>query len=402
MDFKNASKSALIAGGLFGLMALNTLINLFRYFNFFNLLWMISYVAVAVMLILGKRDVFAVGAFGAMTVNSLLSVLRFFSLPNLIGFLPNLTILLVMIVMLTDLVPDQKTNVAKLWFVPAALAVVSMMFSVLIGLFNGYFPVTIWTLIRIAALLLAGLWAVAPNAGFQDAVNMVGVSGSAANVNTAAYAGGSSAQASAYSTEPAYQNRNDAYCSMAKHILLLLFTFGIWMYIWIYRITGYLNSVEGEPRRNPTNQLLLCMFVPFYYIYWIYQSAQRIDKLSVSRGQSGDMATLCLILALFVGILPPILMQDKINNLVKMDAMKAVYGQAAQEPQYQAPRQIPQAVPAAPQTAEAPKPAAAPQPAVASNAAAVAEELKVYKELMDAGLLTAEEFEAKKRQLLNL
>jgi hypothetical protein len=393
MDFKNASKSALIAGGLFGLMALNMLGPLFRYFNFFNLLWMISYAAVAVMLILGKRDMFSVAAFGAMAANSLLSVLRYFSLANLIGFLPNLTILLVVVVALTDLVPDQKANAAKLWFVPAALAVVSMMFSLLMGIINGYFPVTIWTLIRIAALLLSGLWAVAPNAGFQDAMNLVGMSASAGNGEASAY----QASAPVYNADPAVQTYGDAYCSMAKHILLLLFTCGIWLYIWIYRITEYLNRVEGEPRRNPTNQLLLCLFVPFYYIYWIYQSAQRIDKLSISKGQSGDMATLCLIMALFVGILPPILMQDKINNLVKMDAVMTTAGQAHQEPQHPAPRQIPQETQR--QEAQAP---AAPKTAAAPNAAALAEELKIYKELVDAGILTAEEFEAKKRQLLNL
>ena len=220
--------------------------------------------------------------------------------------------------------------------------------------------------------------------------------------------GGPARQTPVYRTGAAHKNPNDVYCSLGKHIVLLLVTFGIWLYIWIYRITEYLNCVAGEPKRNPTNQLLLCLFVPFYYIYWIYQSALRIDKLSVSRGKSGDMAIMCLILALFVGILPPILMQDKINDLVQKAPVKAVYGQVAQVPQYQAPQyqtssqiQTPVATPVfRPQ--EAPRPVVFQQPAAESKAAAIAEELKIYKELVDAGVLTVEEFEAKKRQLLGL
>lgn len=100
------------------------------------------------------------------------------------------------------------------------------------------------------------------------------------------------------------------------HVLLLLFTFGIWHLIWIYRTTRYLNCVEGEPYRNPATKLLLCMLVPFYSIYWVYKSAQRIDKLAKTADVVSDLAVVCLILELFVPLIPPILMQDKINKIV--------------------------------------------------------------------------------------
>ena len=108
----------------------------------------------------------------------------------------------------------------------------------------------------------------------------------------------------------------EAFCGMVKHVLLLIFTFGIWNLIWIYRTTGYLNAVEGEPVRNPVTKLLLCMFVPFYSIYWTYKSAQRIDRLAKLQGISSECATLCLILAIFLPIIAPIIMQDKINGIV--------------------------------------------------------------------------------------
>ena len=117
-----------------------------------------------------------------------------------------------------------------------------------------------------------------------------------------------------------YTNQNtpvsgEIYCGMAKHVLLLLFTFGIWYYIWIYRMTGYTNAAENEEYRDPTKKLLLCLFVPFYIIFWTYKTAQRVDKMAAAKGISSDMATLCLILAIFVPIIPPILLQDKMNNI---------------------------------------------------------------------------------------
>ena len=59
------------------------------------------------------------------------------------------------------------------------------------------------------------------------------------------------------------------------------------------------------------------MFVPFYSIYWTYKSAQRIDKLAASAGVTSDLAVACLILEIFIPLIPPILMQDKINKIVE-------------------------------------------------------------------------------------
>mgnify|MGYP000270368141 FL=1 len=108
-----------------------------------------------------------------------------------------------------------------------------------------------------------------------------------------------------------------AYCDMVKHVLLLVFTFGVWYCIWIYRVTGYLNAAKGEAPRNPLTKLLLCMFVPFYGIYWTYKSAQRIDQLAKIKNITSDCATLCLILAIFIPIVAPLIMQDKMNTITK-------------------------------------------------------------------------------------
>ena len=161
------------------------------------------------------------------------------------------------------------------------------------------------------------------------------------------------------------QPRQDGYIGIVKHVILLLVTFGIWELVWIYRTTDYLNNDTAEPPRNPVTKLLLCMFVPFYYLYWIYVSGKRIDRLSGKRAPS-DMTILCLIVSFFIGLVAPILMQNAINNL---DAPEP-YAYNAYDP-YR------------PNTD-------------------VEAQLRGYKRLLDDGIITPEEYEAKRRQLLGL
>jgi len=162
---------------------------------------------------------------------------------------------------------------------------------------------------------------------------------------------------------------NAGYQDMGSHVLLLIFTFGVWYLIWIHKTTKFLNSVPSHEHRDPTKKLLLCIFVPFYIIYWTYKSALLIDKLAISKGQHSDMSILCTILAIFIGIVPPIIMQNKINELVSTKLIRK--------------RQ--------------PSPTRTHITTV--NAA---DEIKKYKELYDIGAITEEEFNAKKKKLLNL
>lgn len=92
--------------------------------------------------------------------------------------------------------------------------------------------------------------------------------------------------------------------------------------------------------------------------------------MALAKGLQSEMSTLCLILAIFVPIIPPILMQDKLNNIATAGDVKAAPAQKAQ-------------------TAD-------------RTVLGTAEELKNYKELLDSGVITQEEFDAKKKQLLGL
>ena len=158
---------------------------------------------------------------------------------------------------------------------------------------------------------------------------------------------------------------SDGYCNMAKHILLCLFTFGIWIYIWIYRTTRYLNKAPNAPQYTPVNKLLLCMFVPFYTIYWLYKHGQKIDMMYKERNLgNSEIATLCLILGIFFPLAAYIIMQDKINNLCTSGNVRTTSNNSTNKLDI--------------------------------------ELLKQYKELLDSGVITQEEFDAKKKQLLDL
>lgn len=159
---------------------------------------------------------------------------------------------------------------------------------------------------------------------------------------------------------------SDGYIGLGKHIVLCLFTFGIWYWIWIYRTTAYLNRTPNAEQYNPTSKLLLFIFVPFYSIYWYYKHGGRIDTLSHSRNPNqSDMATICLVLGIFIPIVACILMQDRINSLCTATNIANNFSAPQQEE-----KQF--------------------------------ENIKQLKELLDSGIITQEEFEAKKKQLLGL
>ena len=344
-ETKNSSWYSTVAGALFalgGVMELFQWLSVFRFMSFGGhvqkLLWVASYAVLAFALLTKRRDIFLPVGFALAGIACLFS-LDFRSVLLLLG---NWGMAFLAVVFVTDFLPQLREQMKKFWFIPPAVMALATLLS--IGI---WFLAFLRLLVTCAGTFLAAMWIAYPEGLPQQTVSAPTETGST-------------------TATPA----PEVYCGLVKHILLLLFTCGIWLYIWIYRVTGYTNNVEGEENRNPTNKLLLCLFVPFYVIYWM--SAQRLDKMAAAKNIPSDLSTLCLILAIFVPIIPPILMQDKLNAIV-----------------------APTAAPAAP-VAPAPAPAA---PASVSEAA---DDLLKLKELLDAGILTQEEFDAKKKQLLGL
>ena len=381
---KSSAPYAIVAGIIFALDALRSLRALINHYSFFAVLEIIAFAILAFSFITKQKNFLPAAGFGIVSVDCLISFSRVFErlspidkILNILSILGYLLAALICLVNLTDMLPQLKKPLSGLWFVPSILIFCQSLYyfvSILVVALEyfdvGYFSYSLWDLLLgllfVLGDLLALLWATHPD-----------------GLRTAAPASVSYSQPDGTPGQ-APDVMPEAYCGMAKHILLLLFTFGIWPLIWVYRMTRYTNAVKDEPERNPTTKLLLCMFIPFYSIYWTYKTAQRIDKLAAAKSVSSDIATLCLILEFFIPIVPMILMQDKLNSVVTARSVPP------QAPQYSQPQ--------APQYSQ-PQEAAYAQPQTASS---VADELKTYKDLLDSGILTQEEFDAKKKQLLGL
>lgn len=413
-------KYYLVAGITAAIFAVQKLTNMIRWsFSFTNLLLFMVYTALAVLLFLKMRDAYALIP---LAVIALLSIVSFFS-----GFAhgwyevytydffydrsSRFSFLLLLFELMDDAayigllfvaaansfrpMMKYRDKANSLWFVPALLEGARYVLGLIVGLFMlitgrayySYFPMFFWDLLTTAFLLFTAMWFVFPNGMIKRNV----YAGYGAAVN-----------------RPVYEK---AYCGMAKHVLLLLFTFGIWLCIWIYRVTEYLNCVRSEKQRDPAAQLLLCIFIPFYYIYWTYKSAQLVDTLARERNVSSDLSTICLVLAIFVAIIPPILIQDKINSIITASGAagyitndrNAAWNQNQYGAnQYNANRYGANQYNANQYNANrygANQYNADRYSAYENN---TIEALMRYKELLDRGIITQAEFEAKKRQLLGL
>ena len=255
---------------------------------------------------------------------------------NLLCILPDLLSLLAVgaacfavFAMGTNLLEKYRKTAENLWFVPALIEAASILLSII--LYIAFYALNIFNIYWIygwysfssflyGLLYTAGLAAVLLNLKYPECAAQRQAAPSAEANQQGAQDAQSAQYASRSASSAVYTTQNvtrpDGYCSMVKHVLLLIFTFGIWQLIWIYRTTRYLNCVTAEPPRNPTTKLLLCMFVPFYIIYWMYKHAKYIDILAAEKGIPSDIGVLCLVLEFFVPIVPPILMQDKLNTIV--------------------------------------------------------------------------------------
>ena len=412
-ETRKTSSMGLIGGILFAVMAVFRLLDLIQTIQYHNpariilatLLLLAGEALIAVALFLQRRDVLLCAGFGVCALAALLQLFYYSSkLSALLLLLGLVGAALAALALLTDLVPTLRDTARKFWFVPAICAAVNIVFTFftsILYLFDYGFSIAVSVLfngILTYGLLAAGLfcalsWAMNPEG--IPAAPKVSLSkgqpagGAYGGCNNAAYQ--NPGHPNAAPAGASGELEPETYCKLSTHVLLLIFPFGIWYFIWIYRTTRRLNCVADEPPRDPVKKLLLCMFVPFYGIYWIYKSAQRIDKLSAAKGIPSDLSTLCLILAIFVGIIPPILMQDKLNAIVTAGAPAG--GMPFTPPQQ--PQPGPAAAPYQP-VQTPPRPQAAP---VVQDAA---DEIRKYKELLDMGAITPEEFEAKKKQLLGL
>ena len=275
--------------------------------------------------------------YGLFTVTFVLTILR---------ILMYLLAAVICLASLTNLMPMQRAAFRKVWFLPSILSAVVGITEIIRTVYlngryilsygvmeyltsSGVSSVLLLFACTTSLLLFSLLWAANPD-GIPS------------------------------------KSTSKAYCNMALHILLLLFSSGIWYWVWNYRMTRDTNAVRDDAERNPVSKLLLCMFIPFYKIYWTYKTAQRIDKMAWERNIPSSTASLCLIMEFFLPIIPPIVMQDKMNAIATTRGPQpAFYQRPAAQPQAAEAWRSPQDQPYAAQAQQYPQ--AQPQAAQAQQ-----------------------------------
>ncbi len=105
------------------------------------------------------------------------------------------------------------------------------------------------------------------------------------------------------------------YINIAKHIFLSFITLGIWQLVWIYHVTKNLNKVSGVVARTPRNELLLSMFLPFFYPYWLFKTAEYVEAYGQEKGQKIELEILAIAFAFVCPLFATVLIQNKINVL---------------------------------------------------------------------------------------
>ncbi len=289
----------------------------------------------------------------------------------------------------------QKISIAYI-IVPAVLLAVYFLLGIS---YSQTFVYILLTIVEYAAIIIAGVMIYLKSLP-QSSNDTVTYSGSGntycdrSNTNS-----NQGADNKAVSPAPAVEP--EGYTGIVKLVILSIVTFGIYVYIWIHRIAGYTGrrSAQG-PQCSQGVQVVLCLFVPFYIIYWIYKQCKAIEdiRLRTIRTGSEDLSLICLLLSIFgFGIVAYALMQDQVNKLVNPSPAPAYdfYPPASQTaPVQETPAEETESSPAQ-ETAD-------PADTAAAATDAQIETVKKLKALLDAGILTQEEFDAKKKQVLEL
>jgi hypothetical protein len=104
---------------------------------------------------------------------------------------------------------------------------------------------------------------------------------------------------------------------IALNIILSIVTFGIYFYVWIYKLAKKLKVANPE-LQDPSLSTILAIFVPFYTIYWLYKSSSDINDLYQKRnGQEAINVILVVLFSVFsLSIISLVLIEDSLATSV--------------------------------------------------------------------------------------
>ncbi len=169
--------------------------------------------------------------------------------------------------------------------------------------------------------------------------------------------------------------------SIALCIILSFVTFGFYLIYWKYTLCKKIRAWCGESE-DCAGETACLVLVPFYSLYWMYTRGKKMFEASQARSfYMQDNSVVYLLLDIFgLGLISYGLIQNEFNKIA--DACNVQGGTDV-------------FAPAMPQPKVQPAPAA-----VSSAEKSVEERLKEAQALLDKGLISPEEFEEKRRDIL--
>ena len=306
--------------GLAAVLTLVQLAVLMDCFNLTNLLWLLAAGALTWLLLRGGKEEYFWYAFLGVGAAALIGFFAGFSrelyaivtvrgeyrnasenfftvLPGLLYLAGALGVTALGGLLFASKFPAIGDRLRRLWYLPALLFAVALLYALCLGLI-----VTLYG--------YGSRWA-----GFSEFVSL-------RTLLWGGFAFCLGLRAAGHEELPTRAAPGDAeggapavkYCSAAKLLFLTLITLGIWMLVWIYRTTAALSPYEDRHPRKPWLEVICCLLLPFYVVYWLYKSAQ-LAALAADGEEDRHFSTLCLVLGALLTPVAMLLVQDKLNVL---------------------------------------------------------------------------------------
>ena len=103
--------------------------------------------------------------------------------------------------------------------------------------------------------------------------------------------------------------------NIAKNVIFTIISLGFYGYFWMYRISKKVKYLHKD-NSSSTGEILCLLFVPFYILYWVYTREQLIMNAYKENMKVGNNSVLYLILSLFgLNLISIALMQNDLNIL---------------------------------------------------------------------------------------
>lgn len=110
-------------------------------------------------------------------------------------------------------------------------------------------------------------------------------------------------------------NKN-GYIDLPEHCVMTVLAAQVWNPIWVFHTTKCLNRADGK-KSIPWLNMILCLLVPFYIIFWYFRQGKKVDALASERvNYKVKTSVLCLLLGLLVApFVSNIVLQKRINDI---------------------------------------------------------------------------------------